>query len=108
VGLYLSVGEMPGLMFLGILLFAVGEMACMPRFEQYLISLLPPEKTGLGGGLLRIPIAIGALSALTMTPLYGMFELDGHPELTWLVVAATLVVGFLLVLWYDRKYRSSH
>jgi MFS family permease len=108
VGLYLSVGDLPGLMFLGILLFAVGEMACMPRFEQYLISLLPPEKTGLGGGLLRIPIAIGALSALTTTPLYGMLETDGHPELTWLVVAGTLVVGFGLVLWYDRKYRSSH
>jgi hypothetical protein len=46
------------LLFLGSLLFAVGEMACMPRFEQYLIGLLSPEKTVFGGMLLRIPVGI--------------------------------------------------
>jgi MFS family permease len=105
VGLFLSTGDLPGLMFLGILLFAVGEMASMPRFEQYLISMLPPEKTGLGGGLLRIPIALGALSALTTTPLYGFLETKGTPETTWLIVAGWLILGFILVLVYDRKFR---
>jgi len=106
LGLFLSTGSLPGLMFLGILLFAVGEMTCMPRFEQYLISMLPPEKTGLGGGLLRIPIAIGAISALTTTPLYGFLESKDIPQTTWLVVAAWLVLGFSLVVLYDRKFRT--
>jgi MFS family permease len=105
IGLFFSAGPMPGIMFLGILLFAIGEMACMPRFEQYLISLLPPEKTGLGGGLLRIPIAIGSLSGAVLTPLYGYFEKQGVPEAIWLVFGASLLVGFVLTLVYDKVYR---
>jgi proton-dependent oligopeptide transporter, POT family len=106
IGLYFSVGPNPWMMFLGILLFAVGEMGCMPRFEQYLISLLPPEKTGLGGGLLRFPIAIGGLvSGLTITPLYGWYETKGSPETIWLVMGATLLVGFVLTLVYDKLFR---
>jgi len=107
VGLFSSTGSLPGLMFVGILLFAVGEMTCMPRFEQYLISLLPPEKTGLGGGLLRIPVAIGAFSGLILTPVYGAFEKAGRPEAIWLVVGGTLLVGFLAVVLYDRAFRSA-
>lgn len=105
IGLYYSTGTYAGIMFVAILLFALGEMACMPRFEQYLISLLPPEKTGLGGGLLRIPVAIGSLSGAILTPLYGGFEQDGQPEAIWLVLAASLFVGFLATLVYDRVYR---
>jgi MFS family permease len=102
VGLYYSTGEYPGLMFLGILLFAVGEMACMPRFEQYLITLLPKEKTGLGGGLLRIPVVVGAASGVLLTPLYGKFEIAGTPQSIWLVMAAMLIAGVVLLFIYDR------
>jgi len=101
-----ATGGLPGLLFAGSLLFALGEMACMPRFEQYLIGLLPPEKTGLGGGLLRIPVVIGALSGITLTPLYGWFEEIGIPHAIWWVVAGMYVVGLLGLLIYDRVYRS--
>jgi MFS family permease len=104
--LFTSTGSMPALLFAGSLLFAVGEMACMPRFEQYLICLLPPEKTGLGGGLLRIPVVIGAFSGILLTPVYGAFEVQGSPQSVWLVVAAMLLVGFLGLLVYDRFFRD--
>jgi dipeptide/tripeptide permease len=107
LGLWASTGDLPGLMFVGVILFAVGEMTCMPRFEQYLISLLPREKTGLGGGLLRIPVAIGSVSGLTLTPLYGGFEAGGNPETIWLVVGGMLLAGFLALLVYDRAWRSA-
>jgi len=103
--LAMSTGPLPGLLFLGSLLFAVGEMACMPRFEQYLIGMLPPEKTGLGGGLLRIPVVIGAFSGVLLTPIYGSFEVQGHPWAIWLVVGAMYIVGFLLLLWYDWYFK---
>ncbi len=106
IGLYYSTGDLPVLMFVGILLFAIGEMACMPRFEQYLIGMLPPEKTGVAGGLLRIPIAIGAFSGITMTPAYGWFESQGKPEAIWLVLGGTLALGFLCMLIYDRVFRD--
>ncbi len=105
IGLFYSTGNHPWLMFVGILLFAVGEMACMPRFEQYLISLLPPEKTGLGGGLLRIPVAIGALSGSIMTRAYGGFEKMGSPQTVWLVLGGTLLVGLAAIVLYDRAFR---
>lgn len=108
VGLFYSTGAAPGLMFLGIFLFAVGEMACMPRFEQYLITLLPREKTGLGGGLLRIPVVVGAFSGVTITPLYGWFERAGSPQSIWLVLAGLLLLGFLGLLWYDKIFRPAH
>ena len=105
LGLWASTGNYPGLMFLGTILFAFGEMACMPRFEQYLISLLPREKTGLGGGLLRIPVAIGAgLSGITITRFYGVFENNGNPQGIWLVLGGTLLAGFLAVYIYDRFF----
>lgn len=107
IGLAACVGPRPGLLFVGSLLFAVGEMACMPRFEQFLICLLPPEKTGLGGGLLRIPVVIGAVfSGLVFTPLYGYFEAQGNPETIWLVVGGSLLVGFVLILGYDRMFKT--
>ncbi len=108
VGLWASTGNLPGLMFLGTVLFAFGEMACMPRFEQYLISMLPREKTGLGGGLIRIPVAIGAgLSGFTITRLYGVFENAGQPQIIWLVLGGTLLTGFLAMYIYDRIFRAA-
>ena len=108
IGLWASTGDVPWFMFAGTILFAVGEMACMPRMEQYLISMLPPEKTGLGGGLLRIPVAIGAgLSGVTINPLYQKFIADGHPQLIWMVLGGMFLAGYLLMLGYDRVYRSA-
>jgi MFS family permease len=108
LGLWAATGEVPWFMFAGTILFAVGEMACMPRMEQYLIGMLPPEKTGLGGGLLRIPVAIGAgLSGVTINPLYGKFIADGHPQLIWLVLGGMLLLGYLGMLVYDRIWRSA-
>jgi MFS family permease len=107
LGLWASTGEVPWFMFVGTILFAIGEMACMPRMEQYLIGMLPPEKTGLGGGLLRIPVAIGAgLSGVTINPLYGQFRQAGTPQHIWLVLGGMLLLGYASMLIYDRIWRS--
>jgi POT family proton-dependent oligopeptide transporter len=108
LGLWAATGEIPWFMFAGTFLFALGEMACMPRMEQYLISMLPPEKTGLGGGLLRVPVAIGAgLSGITINPLYGRFITDGRPQLIWLVLGGMLLLGYVGMLVYDRVWRPA-
>ena len=108
IGLWSATGAVPWFMFAGTILFAIGEMACMPRMEQYLIGMLPPEKTGLGGGLLRIPVAIGAgLSGVMINPLYQTFIGQGHPQLIWLVLGGMFLAGYLLMLVYDRVWRSA-
>lgn len=44
---------------LGILIFAVGEMMCSPKFSEYIGLMAPPEKKALYMGYSNIPFAIG-------------------------------------------------
>ena len=95
----------PWLMFAGILIFAIGEMAAMPRFEMYLITLLPEEYTGIASGMLRVVVAVGALSGIIMNPIYADFEKLGAPEYTWIVNAGVLFAGAIAMIVYDKFYR---
>jgi len=108
LGLWASTGDVPWFMFAGTILFAIGEMACMPRMEQYLIGMLPEEKTGLGGGLLRVPVAIGAgLSGVTINPLYGALIEQGRPQVVWLVLGGMLLAGYIGMMIYDKVWRPT-
>ncbi|UCF32740.1 MAG: MFS transporter [Phycisphaerales bacterium] len=44
---------------LGIFIFAVGEMACSPKFSEYVGLMAPPEKKALYMGYSNIPFAVG-------------------------------------------------
>ncbi len=44
---------------LGIFIFAVGEMACSPKFSEYVALMAPPEKKALYMGYSNIPFAVG-------------------------------------------------
>ncbi len=44
---------------LGIVVFAVGEMACSPKFSEYIGLMAPPEKKALYMGYSNIPFAVG-------------------------------------------------
>ncbi len=43
----LSATYAPGLVFLGVFLFAVGEMISSPRIQEYIMWIAPKEKAGL-------------------------------------------------------------
>ncbi len=47
------------LCILGILIFAIGEMACVPKFSEYVGLMAPPEKKALYMGYSNIPFAVG-------------------------------------------------
>ena len=47
------------LVALGIFVFAVGEMACSPKFSEYIGLMAPPEKKAIYMGYSNIPFAIG-------------------------------------------------
>jgi len=81
------------LVFLGILLFAIGEMISSPRIQEYIIRLAPKEKAGLYGGTNFLAVGIGAFSGLIYTPLYGRFADAGHAGYVWYVLAAHTLVG---------------
>ncbi|MEJ2083317.1 MAG: MFS transporter [Acidobacteriota bacterium] len=89
----------PALIFLGIFLFAVGEMISSPRIQEYITWISPKEKAGLymGSNFLAVGLG-GALSGVTYTWLYGYFGDKGVPQYVWYALAAHVLVG-IFVLW---------
>jgi len=93
----------PGLVLLGIFLFALGEMASSPRIQEYITWLAPKEKAGLYMGSNFLAVAIGAFSGTLYQSVAARFESAGRPEAVWYVLAAHLVVGALLLHFYVRS-----
>jgi MFS family permease len=96
----------PLLLFLGILIFAVGEMISSPRFDEYITYLAPKEKAGMYMGLVTASVAIGAFSGPTYTRLYGYLEELGRPADVWYILAAHLAIGMVVLALYVRRTGS--
>ena len=93
----------PAIIFLGIMIFAVGEMASSPRIQEYITWIAPKEKAGMYTGMIFLSVMIGAaLSGVTYTSLYGYFETMGHPEYVWYVLAAHTIIGILVLMAFTR------
>ena len=68
---YARVSAAP-LVFLGIFLFAVGEMISSPRIQEYITWIAPKEKAGLYMGSNFLAVGIGGFSSgVIYTTLYG-------------------------------------
>jgi len=95
VVLGLAAAGAPALVFLGIFLFAVGEMISSPRIQEYITWIAPKEKAGLYMGANFLATAIGAFSGLIYTPLYGKFDDAGHAGYVWFVLAAHMIISIV-------------
>ncbi len=95
----------PNWVFLGIFLFAIGEMTASPRIQEYITWIAPKEKAGLYMGSNFLPIAVGgALSGLIYTSsLYGKFEKINHPEYVWFVLCVHMILGIAGLFLFTRK-----
>jgi dipeptide/tripeptide permease len=88
----------PAIIFLGIMIFAVGEMVSSPRIQEYITWIAPKEKAGMYMGMNFLSVMIGAaFSGVTYTSLYGYFEGLGNPEYVWYVLGAHTIVGILVL-----------
>lgn len=93
----------PAIIFLGILIFAVGEMASSPRIQEYITWIAPKEKAGLYMGMNFLSVMIGAaFSGVTYTSLYGYFEGGGNPEYVWFVLGAHTLLGIGALQLFTR------
>jgi len=89
--------------FLGIFLFALGEMISSPRIQEYITWIAPKEKAGLYMGINFVALLIGsALSGVTYTILYGVFNKANHPEYVWFTLAGHLTLGILLLFIFTK------
>jgi POT family proton-dependent oligopeptide transporter len=101
------------LVFLGIFLFGVGEMAASPRIQEYITWIAPKEKAGLymGSNFLAVGIG-GATSGVVYTTLYGRVKALGHPEYVWYALAAHFVLAIVVLnvfvkLWGEFREREA-
>ena len=94
----------PGLVFLGIGGFALGEMICSPRIQEYITWIAPKEKAGLYMGSNFLGTAIGGLtSGVIYTSLYGRFDAAGTPEYVWYVMGAHMALA-AAVFWLFVRF----
>jgi len=97
-----SVTSSASLVFLGIFLFAVGEMISSPRIQEYIVWIAPKEKAGLYVGTNFLAIAIGALLSGLYTGLLGSFEKAGNPQNIMYTLAIHTVLG-IVAIWIFTK-----
>jgi proton-dependent oligopeptide transporter, POT family len=93
----------PAVIFVGILIFAVGEMVSSPRIQEYITWVAPKEKAGLYMGMNFLAIMVGAaLSGVTYTALWGSFEATGNPEYVWYTLGAHTLLGIGVLMLFMK------
>jgi MFS family permease len=93
----------PSFVFLGIFLFAVGEMTASPRIQEYITWIAPKEKAGLYMGSNFLATSIGGLfSGVIYTSLLGYYNKAGHPEYIWYTLAAHIILGILAIYLFSK------
>lgn len=98
-----SVTTMNSLVFLGVFLFAVGEMISSPRIQEYIMWIAPKEKAGLYMGTNFLATFIGATLSGLYTWLMGIYESSGHPEYIMYTLAIHISLGILAISIFVRK-----
>ena len=91
-----------GLVFLGIFLFAIGEMISSPRIQEYITWIAPKEKAGLYMGTNFLATFIGAILSGFYTALMGTFESAGHPEYIMYTLALHMIVGMIAIYIFTK------
>jgi dipeptide/tripeptide permease len=102
VVLGLAVSTYNGLVFLGVFLFAIGEMISSPRIQEYIMWIAPKEKAGLYMGTNFLATFIGAILSGTYTAIMGRFEEAGNPEYTMYTLAIHLLLGMLAIYLFTK------
>ncbi len=97
-----SVTSANGLVFLGVFLFAIGEMISSPRIQEYIMWIAPKEKAGLYMGTNFLATFIGAVASGIYTGIMGNFEKSGHPEYIMYTLAVHVGLGILAIFIFTK------
>ena len=99
----------PSLVFLGIFMFAIGEMICSPRIQEYIMWIAPKEKAGLYMGTNFLATFLGGtLSGVIYTSLMGRFEQAGHPEYIMYTLAIHMILGIAAITLFVKTQGEFH
>ncbi len=98
----ISAISLNGLVFLGVFIFAFGEMISSPRIQEYIMWIAPKEKAGLYMGTNFLATFIGALLSGTYTGIMGRFEEAGNPQNIMFTLAAHTALGILVFFIFSK------
>lgn len=98
---YAAIGA-AGMVFLGIALFALGEMISSPRIQEYITWIAPKEKAGLYMGANFLGTMIGGLLSGVYTWVYGLVDDAGSPQNVWYILAAHVIIGIAAFVLFRR------
>jgi dipeptide/tripeptide permease len=90
------------LVYLGVFLFAVGEMISSPRIQEYIMWIAPKEKAGLYMGTNFLAVFIGATLSGIYTGIMGNFEIAGNAEYIMYVLAGHTILGILAIYNFTK------
>ena len=94
-----AAGGPPSIVLLGITLFAIGEMICSPRIQEYITWIAPKDKAGLYMGSNFLATMIGGLtSGFIYTSLSNHFVQSGAPGRVWDVMGLHMIAA-IAVFW---------
>jgi dipeptide/tripeptide permease len=88
--------------FLGVFLFAVGEMISSPRIQEYIMWIAPKEKAGLYMGTNFLATFIGAILSGIYTGVMGSYQSAGHPEYIMYTLAIHMVIAILAIYIFTK------
>lgn len=88
--------------FLGIFLFAIGEMISSPRIQEYIMWIAPKEKAGLYMGTNFLATFIGAILSGIYTGIMGAYQSAGQPEYIMYTLAFHTFLGILAIYIFTR------
>jgi dipeptide/tripeptide permease len=88
--------------FLGIFLFAIGEMISSPRIQEYIMWIAPKEKAGLYMGTSFLATFIGAFLSGIYTWLMGVFQNMGHPEYIMYTLTGHMIVAIAAIYIFTK------
>jgi len=91
------------LVFLGVFLFAVGEMISSPRIQEYIMWIAPKEKAGLYMGTNFLATFLGATLSGIYTGFMGYYEEIGHPEYIMYTLAVHMLLAILAIFLFTKK-----
>ncbi|HET8946623.1 MAG TPA: hypothetical protein VFQ07_06540, partial [Candidatus Polarisedimenticolia bacterium] len=93
----------PSLVFPGIALFAIGEMICSPRIQEYITWIAPKDKAGLYMGSNFLGTMIGGLtSGVIYTSLSNHFAQAGVPGRVWDVMALNMFAAIVALVIFVK------
>jgi dipeptide/tripeptide permease len=90
------------LVFLGVFVFAVGEMISSPRIQEYIMWIAPKEKAGLYMGTNFLATFFGALLSGGYTSMMGKFEEAGNPQNIMFTLFIHTVVGIVAIFIFTK------